>query len=68
MKAVEFDFEKAVVSVKRVCANPCAQDEYLVTVSPKNSKETIEVETLGGIFEPDEYIAERVYNSVFTQK
>lgn len=65
MKVVEFDFEKAVVSVKRVCVNPCAQDEYLVTVSPKNGKETIEIETLGGIFETDEAIAKRVYNNIF---
>lgn len=64
MRKVEFDFTDAIVNVKLICINPCASDEYIVTVSPKNGKESVVVEVLGGLFETDKMIAERVYNSI----
>lgn len=64
MEARVFEFEKAVVSVKRICVNPCAEDEYSVRIEPNNGAEVIETTTLAGIFEPDEHIARRVYDNV----
>ena len=61
---IKFEFEKAVVSVERTCINPCASDEYKVVVTPIDGSDPIEKETLGGAFEPDSAIAERIYNSI----
>lgn len=64
MKAVEFDFEKAIVSVERVRYNPCANSVYEVIVHPKNGTEAVAVEADGGIFDSYEDIAKRVYNRI----
>ena len=64
MIMIKFEFEKAVVSVDRICINPCASDEYKVVVTPIDGSDPIEKETLGGAFEPDSAIAERIYNSI----
>ncbi len=54
------EYDKAVVSCRRIVCNPCALDEYEVTITPHGESELIEY-TYGGPFESDETICDRVY-------
>ena len=54
------EYDKAVVSCRRIVSNPCALDEYEVTITPHGESELIEY-TYGGLFESDEAICDRVY-------
>ena len=49
------EYDKAVVSCRRIVCNPCALDEYEVTITPHGESELIEY-TYGGPFESDEAI------------
>ena len=54
------EYDKAIVSCRRIVCNPCALDEYEVTITPHGASELIEY-TYGGPFESDEAICGRVY-------
>lgn len=49
------------VACKRIARNPCALDEYEVTIT--HNGEMYSVFTFGGLFERDEEISERVYKA-----
>lgn len=49
------------VVCKRIAKNPCALDEYEVTIT--HNGEMYSVFAFGGLFERDEEISERVYKA-----
>ena len=51
---------KAIVECKRVVCNPCALDEYEVTIKPYRKAEQV-IYTLVGPFESDESVCDRIY-------
>lgn len=53
-------YDNAVVSCRRIVCNPCALDEYEVTITPHGEHGLIEY-TYGGLFESDKAICDRVY-------
>lgn len=53
------NYGSAKVSCKRIVINPCAEDEYEVTIIANGTKYVMY--TLGGMFEPDESISYRMY-------
>lgn len=53
------EYDNATVNCKRIAINPCAEDEYKVTIK-SNGLEYV-MYTFGGIFEPDESICDRMY-------
>lgn len=54
------EYDKAVVSCRRIVCTPCALDEYEVTIKP-NGKPQQTIYTYGGLFESNEAICDRVY-------
>lgn len=53
------DYGGVKVSCKRIAVNPCAEDEYEVTVTANGTKHIMY--TFGGMFEPDDLICDRMY-------
>ena len=53
------DYGSAKVSCKRIVINPCAEDEYKVTIIANGTKHIMY--TFGGMFEPDDLICDRMY-------
>lgn len=53
------DYGSAKVSCKRIVINPCAEDEYKVAISANGTEYVMY--TLGGMFEPDDLICDRMY-------
>ena len=53
------EYGSVKVSCKRITINPCAEDEYKVTISANGTEYVMY--TLGGMFEPDESICYRMY-------
>lgn len=53
-------YGKTIVDCKRIACNPCASDEYEVTIKPYGKSEQI-IYTLVGPFERDEDVCDRVY-------
>lgn len=54
------EYDKAMVSCKRIAHNSCGPDEYEVTIKPHGEPEQV-VYALAGPFEKDENICDRVY-------
>lgn len=54
------EYDKAIVSCKRIAHNPCGPDEYEVTIKPQGEPEQV-IYTLAGPFESDEAICDRIY-------
>ena len=50
------EYDKAIVSCKRIAHNPCGPDEYEVTIKPHGEPEQV-IYTLVGPFESDEAIS-----------
>lgn len=55
------EYDKAIVSCKRIAHNPCGPDEYEVTIKPHDEPEQVTIYTLAGPFESDEAICDRIY-------
>lgn len=53
-------YGETIVECKRIACNPCASDEYEVTIKPHDEPEQV-IYTLATLFERDENICERVY-------
>lgn len=53
------DYGGVKVSCKKIAVNPCAEDEYEVTVTVNGTKHIMY--TFGGMFEPDDLICNRMY-------
>lgn len=53
-------YGEAIVECKRVVCNPCALDEYEVTIKPYRKAEQV-IYTLVGPFESDESVCDRIY-------
>lgn len=54
------EYSNVTVNCKRIAVNPCAMDEYEVTIKCNGVEEVIY--TYGGIFESNEAICDRIYN------
>jgi hypothetical protein len=54
------EYHNAIVDCKKIAYNPCALDEYEVTIKP-NGKPQQTIYTYGGLFESNEAICDRVY-------
>ena len=54
------EYDKAIVSCKRIAHNPCGPDEYEVTIKPHGEPEQV-IYTRAGPFESDEAICDRIY-------
>ena len=52
-------YNNVTVNCKRIAVNPCALDEYEVTIKSNGLEHVIY--TYGGLFESDEAICDRVY-------
>lgn len=53
------EYGNVKVSCKRIVINPCAEDEYKVTITANGSEYVMY--TPGGMFEPDDLICDRMY-------
>jgi len=53
-------YGNTIVDCKRIAYNPCALDEYEVTIKPCGEHEQI-IYTLVGPFERDEDVCDRIY-------
>lgn len=56
-------YGEAIVECKRVVCNPCALDEYEVTIKPYRKAEQV-IYTLVGPFESDESVCDRIYRQL----
>ena len=54
------EYGKTIVDCKRIAYNPCALDEYEVTIKPHGEPGQV-IYTLAGPFESDEAICDRIY-------
>lgn len=52
-------YNNVTVNCKRIAVNPCALDEYEVTITSNDLEHVIY--TYSGLFESDEAICDRVY-------
>ena len=52
-------YNNVTVNCKRIAVNPCALDEYEVTI--KSNDLELVIYTYSGLFESDEAICDRVY-------
>lgn len=53
------EYSNVTVNCKRITVNPCAMDEYEVTIKSNGLEHVIY--TYSGLFESDEAICDRVY-------
>jgi hypothetical protein len=53
-------YGNTIVNCKRIVYNPCASDEYEVTIKPYGEREQV-IYTLVGPFERDEDVCDRIY-------
>lgn len=54
------EYGKTIVDCKRIAYNPCASDEYEVTIKPHGKPEQV-IYILVGPFERDEDVCDRIY-------
>lgn len=55
------EYQDATVECKKIICNPCALDEYEVTIRPTNGKPEYVTYTYGSLFESNEAICDRIY-------
>lgn len=55
------EYQDAIVECRIISRNPCAIDEYEVTVMPTNGNPEYVTYTYGGLFESDDTICDRIY-------
>ena len=55
------EYDKAIVSCKRIAYSPCGPDEYAVVIKPYVEPEQM-VCTFLGPFESDEEMCDRIYH------
>lgn len=58
---ITIEFERAIVTATRERYNPTSYDIWAAEIKPKNGGETMNVKTVGGLFDNGNDIAERAY-------
>lgn len=60
-KTTTREFDYAIVTAEMVKYNPTGNDEWAVTIEPKDGGETFETHILADLFDNGESVAERGY-------